>query len=313
MKDTPNRSAAGKNGDRRRKRVRLYTVMACRRDDPSDLYGVMFCRRKDRYIVVADKNRCVFWRAVKADESSGGAMQNKWNECAEVARLAASLGRKRKKVRYVSKPPSQPDFPGTCYYAAETTVKPHFRTVYVRTKKVNRLKGKKRMPIEDFRFFVTRIWSKRCPIEFGAEDDRALRAMAYGYRSFKGRPSYYVAEFSAKKDFDFKWGCRAAAAASARRDHEPGSAEPETRIGSHKPVNPVTEAVNVLRTVGIQNPVADEMRKGVSPKRSGSGGDARAPARNSESAALSEVSAAGKPRPATSPFYDGRKTQDGTP
>lgn len=302
MKDTPNRSAAGKNGDRRRKRVRLYTVMACRRDDPSDLYGVMFHRHKNGYILVADKGRCVFWHAVKADNSSDGVMQGKWNECAEVARLAASLGRKKEKVRHVSKPPSRPDFPGTCYYAVETTVKSHFSRVYVRTKKGNGLKRKKRMPVEDFRFFVTRIWSKNCPIEFGAEADRTLRAMAYGHRSFKGRASAYVAEFSVKKDFDFKWGCRAAAAASARRDHEPGSAEPETRIGSHKPVNPVTEAVNVLRTVGIQNPAADEMRKGVRPKRSGSGGDARAPARNSESAALSEVSASGKPRHATSPI-----------
>ena len=296
MEDHRDRQAEAetKNRRRRRKKGRLYTVLACRRDDPSDLYGVMFrfpSRKNGQTKVIAMKGRCVFSRAI-FDPSEPGAFQKKWNDVSKFVRRVKSRGRDRKFVRHVSRPPALPRFPGTCYTAAKTDVVHLYDRVYfgrIENKKIYT----KRMPLEDFRFFTTRIGSKNCPLEFSEKDRRTLEALAHGRRGFD-RPDQVCLEFSVKKNFNFKWGGRAEASAGlSRRDHEPGPVESGAQAAFHTPVNPVARAVNVLRSPGVQNSGTDEMRKGEGPKRSGGEGDARARDRNSESAALSGVSVSG--------------------
>ena len=289
--------ARDKNERRRRKKVRVYAILACRKDDPSDLYGVMYhtARKGGRSKPTAVKGRTMFRTVVsKPEDGISGAAQRVWNDARAVIRKITARGRVKTRVKHVAKPPMLPYFPGTCYNSVKTTVDaPHDKMrVGRRVGEKDRLVSK-RMPLEDFRFFVTRIWSKSCPIEFSPEDDRRLRAFAYGHKTSAPLDRLCL-KFSAKKDFNFKWGGgRNAPAGLSRRDHEPGSVESEAQAGDHKPVNPVALDVNVLRKPGIQSLGPDEMRKDANLKRSDGEGDTRVPVRNSESAALSYVPVSG--------------------
>ena len=288
-----------KNCQRRRKKGRLYSVLAYRRDDPSDVYGMMFSypsKKNGQTKIIALKGRCVFSRVI-FDLSLPDIFQKKWNDISKFVRRVKSRGRDRKFVRYVSRPPSFPRFPGSCYTAAKTDVLHLYDKIYVGRVDENGKIRTKRMPLEDFGFFVTRIWSKSCPLEFDEKDDRMLRSLTYGHRRFD-RLDKICLKFSVKSDFNLKQGGRPKALTDLpRRDHEPGSVRSEAQVDVHTPVNPVMRAVNVFPNRAVQNACWEEMRKGERLKRSGDGGNTRALDRNSESAALSEVPGSGNTLP----------------
>lgn len=185
---------------------KAYAVVAVNRKDPSDVRGLCCATRisckthhgghSHNVPVFADNLVQLY---VPALDWRGTAAQAKWNELEAIARSVAAGFVRREKRTVTVKWPTDSD-PGRCFTAAVRSKRypdacAKKATFDFGTKKFS---GWKRFAPEEYRIFVTRVRSAKCPIEVSPAAFRALRRTRTGKRS--SMP--YAWRFEPKRGFE---------------------------------------------------------------------------------------------------------------